>query len=110
MGVYGEREVVEPLAQALRERLDAVVTVFDQASLRYACWTSYFAGGGVQGGRVVGASDEIGGYPAERPTSPGEIVATIYHAMGVDPGTMVNNHLGQPRELVQAKPVLGLFK
>src|SRR6476469_10766893 len=31
------------------------------------CWTCYFAGGGVQGGRVVGRSDAIGGYPAERP-------------------------------------------
>ena len=31
------------------------------------CWTIYFAGGGVKGGRVVGKSDEIGGYPAERP-------------------------------------------
>jgi uncharacterized protein (DUF1501 family) len=34
------------------------------------CWTSYFAGGGVQGGRVVGRSDAIGGYPAERPVAP----------------------------------------
>ena len=29
------------------------------------CWSIYFAGGGVQGGRAVGRSDEIGGYPAE---------------------------------------------
>ena len=34
------------------------------------CWTIYFAGGGVQGGRVVGRSDEIGGYPVERPVAP----------------------------------------
>ncbi len=36
------------------------------------CWTVGFAGGGVQGGRVVGKSDEIGGYPAEHPVRPGE--------------------------------------
>ncbi len=34
------------------------------------CWTVYFAGGGVQGGRVVGRSDAIGGVPAERPVDP----------------------------------------
>src|SRR5215510_11965549 len=48
------------------------------------CWTVYFAGGGVQGGRVVGRSDDKGGYPAERPVTPAEIVATIYHSLGVD--------------------------
>lgn len=48
------------------------------------CWTSYFAGGGVQGGRVIGASDEIGAYPAERPTEPGEVVATIFKSLGLD--------------------------
>src|SRR5258705_8923456 len=49
------------------------------------CWTSYFAGGGVKGGRVVGKSDDIGAYPAERPVAPGDIVATIYRSLGVDP-------------------------
>ncbi len=34
------------------------------------CWTVYFAGGGVQGGRVVGKSDRVGGVPAERPVDP----------------------------------------
>src|SRR3954470_3145566 len=43
-----------------------------------ACWTTYFAGGGVKGGRVVGRSDEIGAYPAERPVTSSEVVATIY--------------------------------
>ncbi|HKS36459.1 MAG TPA: DUF1501 domain-containing protein, partial [Verrucomicrobiae bacterium] len=48
------------------------------------CWTSYFAGGGVKGGRVVGKSDEIGAYPVERPVKPSEVVATIYHSLGLD--------------------------
>jgi uncharacterized protein (DUF1501 family) len=48
------------------------------------CWTVYFAGGGVQGGRVVGKSDEIGGYPAERPVEPPEVVATIYRSLGLN--------------------------
>jgi len=48
------------------------------------CWTTYFAGGGVKGGRVVGKSDEIGAYPVERPVKPAEIVATIYHSLGLN--------------------------
>ena len=48
------------------------------------CWSVYFAGGGVQGGRVVGRSDSIGGYPAERPVEPAELVGTIYHSLGLD--------------------------
>jgi hypothetical protein len=48
------------------------------------CWTVYFAGGGVQGGRVVGQSDEIGAYPAERPVEPAEVVATVFRSLGLD--------------------------
>ncbi len=48
------------------------------------CFTTYFAGGGVQGGRVVGASDPMGGVPADRPTKPSEVAATIFHALGFD--------------------------
>ena len=43
-------------------------------------WTVWFAGGGIKGGRVVGTSDDIGGYPADRPVTTAEIVATIYRA------------------------------
>ena len=62
-----------------------------------ACWTVYFAGGGVKGGRVVGKSDEIGGYPAERPVKAGEVVATIFHSLGLD----LETHLPGP----QARPL-----
>src|ERR1044072_6111626 len=41
------------------------------------CWTIYFAGGGVKGGRVIGKSDDIGGYPVERPVAPAEEGATV---------------------------------
>ena len=50
------------------------------------CFTCSFAGGGVQGGRVVGKSDPIGGFPAERPVEPGDVVATIFHSLGLNPG------------------------
>ena len=64
------------------------------------CWTVYFAGGGVQGGRTVGRSDEIGAFPAERPTEPAEVVATIYRSLGLDLGATLPGPLGEPMPLV----------
>jgi Protein of unknown function (DUF1501) len=75
------------------------------------CWTVYFAGGGVRGGRVVGKSDEIGAYPVERPVKPAEIVATIYHSLGLDLETHLPGPNGRPFPLVDygAQPILELF-
>jgi hypothetical protein len=64
------------------------------------CWTVYFAGGGVKGGRVVGKSDEIGAYPVERPIAPKEIVATIFHVLGLDLDTHLPGPAGRPFPLV----------
>src|SRR5579863_278719 len=73
------------------------------------CYTGVIAGAGIGRGAVYGKSDKTGSSPADNPVHPIELLATVYHAMGIDPGTMVNNALGQPRELVQAQPVMGLF-
>jgi hypothetical protein len=64
------------------------------------CWTVAFAGGGVQGGRVVGRSDQIGGVPAERPADPAEIVATVYHSLGLDLETKLPGPQSRPFPLV----------
>jgi hypothetical protein len=64
------------------------------------CWTVYFAGGGVQGGRVVGRSDPIGAVPAERPVEPAEVVATIFHSLGLDLETHLPGPQGRPFALV----------
>ncbi|HEY1602166.1 MAG TPA: DUF1501 domain-containing protein [Pirellulales bacterium] len=64
------------------------------------CWTVHYAGGGVQGGRVVGRSDAIGGVPAERPVEPAEIVATVYRSLGLDLETKLPGPQGRPFPLV----------
>ena len=64
------------------------------------CWTVNFAGGGVKGGEVIGKSDDIGGYPTERPVAPKEIVATIYEALGVDLHTELPGPQGRPFPVV----------
>ena len=51
-------------------------------------------------GEVIGKSDDIGGYPTERPVAPKEIVATIYQAMGIDLTTELPGPQSRPYPVV----------
>ncbi len=73
------------------------------------CYTGLIAGAGTKHGYVHGESDKTGSAPVEDPVHPGELLATIYHAFGIEPETIVYNHLNQPRELVKAAAVTELF-
>jgi uncharacterized protein (DUF1501 family) len=64
------------------------------------CFSVYFAGGGIQGGRAIGQSDPIGAYPAERPVDPAQVVATIYKSLGFDLDTTLPGPAGRPFPLV----------
>jgi hypothetical protein len=64
------------------------------------CFTVGFAGGGVQGGQVVGASDPIGGVPADRPVQPGDVIATIFHSLGLKLDSHLPGPAGRPFPLV----------
>lgn len=64
------------------------------------CFTSYFAGGGVKGGQVVGASDPVGGVPADRPVQPADIVATVFHSLGLKLESHLPGPAGRPFPLV----------
>jgi hypothetical protein len=64
------------------------------------CFSAYFAGGGIQGGRAIGKSDLIGAYPAERAVEPSEVVATIYKSLGFDLDTTLPGPAGRPFPLV----------
>jgi len=64
------------------------------------CFTCYFAGGGVKGGRVVGSSDPVGGVPADRPAGPAEVAATVFHSLGFDLETHLPGPAGRPFPLV----------
>jgi uncharacterized protein (DUF1501 family) len=68
-------------------------------------WSILFAGGGVRGGQVVGSSDAIGSEPRDRPVSPAEVAATIYHLLGIDPRTTLPGLDGQPKSIVTATPI-----
>jgi hypothetical protein len=73
------------------------------------CYTGLVAGAGIRRGALYGKSDATASSPAENPVHPIQLLATVYHAMGIDPHTVVYNHLNQPRELVQAEPIPALF-
>jgi hypothetical protein len=75
------------------------------------CWTILMAGGGIKGGQVIGASDDIGASPKDRPTSPGQVAATIYHALGVPLELELPGAQGRPIPLVERgmEPIKELF-
>ena len=73
------------------------------------CYTALVAGAGVKRGYVHGKSDKTASAPVDAPVHPGELLATIYHSVGIKPDTIVYNHLNQPRELVKAEAVSGIL-
>ena len=73
------------------------------------CYTACVAGAGVKRGFVYGKSDATGSAPIDSPVHPNDLLATIYHSVGIDPGTIVHNHLNQPRELVKGTVVSGIL-
>ena len=60
------------------------------------CWSLVVGGGGIRGGQIVGASDDRGAYVAERPTSIGDLYATVYKAMGIDWRQTYMTPVGRP--------------
>ncbi|MHB1557520.1 MAG: DUF1501 domain-containing protein [Isosphaeraceae bacterium] len=66
------------------------------------------AGGGVVGGRVVGASDRIGGHPVSDPQHPEDLAATIYHALGIPALAAWHDELDRPHQVYHGTPIGGL--
>lgn len=64
------------------------------------CYSLQLIGGGFQNGLIYGASDKIGAYPAESPLIPGDIMATLYQALGIAPETELRDNLNRPHRLV----------
>lgn len=69
------------------------------------CYSVLLAGGGIAGGRVYGSSDSKGGYPRENPVNTSDVVATIYHCLGIGPETELKDTFGRPLPLCQGRPI-----
>ncbi len=73
-------------------------------------FSAAMTGGGIQGGRVVGSSDDKGAYPKENPKSPQDVLATLYRHMGVDVTAEYLDRTGRPRPVLpDGKPIEELF-
>ena len=68
-----------------------------------------FAGGGVKGGNVIGASDKIGKYPSSNPQKPENLAATIYQALGIPRDATYDDVTGRPHPVYNANPIGGLI-
>jgi hypothetical protein len=73
-----------------------------------AVQTVFFAGGGVRGGTVIGASDKNGGYPADAPQKPENMAATIYRALGIPASAMWQDAQDRPHHIYHGEPIQGL--
>lgn len=74
------------------------------------CYSVLLAGGGIRGGQVIGASDNIGAYPKERPTTPADIHATMFAALGYDVHSISYESAdGRPIPLTDGTPMSELF-
>jgi hypothetical protein len=74
-----------------------------------AVQTVFFAGGGVKGGTVIGASDKNGGYPAEAPQTPENMAATIYEALGIPATSAWHDATNRPHHVYGGEAIRGLM-
>jgi hypothetical protein len=73
------------------------------------CFSVVTAGGGVRGGLVLGASDSIGAFPSTTAYSPQELMATLYHCVGIDPHSSIHDMQSRPYHLVDGTPIQELL-
>ena len=63
------------------------------------------AGAGVRGGQVIGASDKQGAYPTTDPIRGGDLTATLFHLLGVDPNGVFRDKTDRPHPITQGEPI-----
>lgn len=72
-------------------------------------FSALYAGAGVRGGQVIGASDAQAAYPATRGWYPADLGATVYSALGIDPSSTVYDRTGRPNHLNAGRVIAPLY-
>ncbi len=72
-------------------------------------FSAVFAGAGVRGGQVIGASDAQAAWPATRGWYPADLGATVYRALGIDPDSQIIDRLGRPHRLNAGEIIAPLY-
>ncbi len=71
--------------------------------------SAMLAGGGIRGGQFVGATNSRGEHPSERPLIPADLLATVYHQLGIDTTQSYNDHAGRPHPILsEGRPIAEL--
>lgn len=73
-------------------------------------FTTVLAGAGIRGGTVYGSSDRYAAEPATNPTPPADLVATIYHLLGIDPHLEIRDRLNRPLTLCDGQVIDGVLE
>jgi uncharacterized protein (DUF1501 family) len=75
------------------------------------CWSVVIGGGALRGGQAYGSTDEDGMAVANNPVRVGDLFATIYRALGIDPSTQVRDAIGRPFAIAggNGRPIESLF-
>jgi hypothetical protein len=74
------------------------------------CYSLLLAGAGIRGGTVYGSSDAQAAYPKDKPVSTGDICATIYHCLGIDPDMPVHDQLNRPHAVTHGgRPIADIL-
>src|SRR5207237_3176529 len=68
------------------------------------------AGAGIRGGQVIGASDRNGAYPATDPIRGGDLTATIFHLLGIDPNGMFRDKADRPHPITRGEPIAAALR
>ena len=72
------------------------------------CWSVALGGGAIKGGQVYGSTSDDGTDVKDKPASLGDLFATVYKGMGLDPTTQIRDNLGRPLAIADGKPLQGL--
>lgn len=73
------------------------------------CYSVVLAGAGATGGAVYGASDRHAAYPQASPVSPGDLTATMFHTLGIDPTSHYTDPANRPYRVATGEPITKLF-
>jgi hypothetical protein len=74
------------------------------------CYSVVLAGAGMRRGGVYGASDRHGAYPQCNPVTPGDLAATLFHALGIPADTHFTDLTGRPNRATSGNPVTQLLE
>ena len=72
-------------------------------------YSSLIAGAGIARGKIVGATDKHASDVADKPISPKDLLATMYHLLGIDPHFMIHDLQGRPLPLVDGQLIADAF-